>query len=106
MTSIQPLDDYTGIADITAAGVEAKVRATVIAIYSRGFLMNDGSASILTYLNAPHEYVVGDVVEVSGTSASYGGLLQFPNTFKSNEIHTMFVGAEDSLNFNSDFLNY
>ena len=32
--------------------------------------------------------------------------LQFPNTFKSNEIHTMFVGAEDSLNFNSDFLNY
>lgn len=80
LTSIQSLDDYTGVADITAAGVEAKVRATVIAIYSRGFLMNDGSASILTYLNAPHEYVVGDVVEVSGTSASYGGLLQFPNT--------------------------
>ena len=106
LTSIQPLDDYTDITDITAAGIEAKVRATVIAIYSKGFLMNDGSASILTYLNATHEYVVGDVVEVSGTSASYGGLLQFPNTFKSNEIHTMFVGAEDSLNFNSDFLNY
>lgn len=80
LTSIQPLDDYTDITDITAAGIEAKVRATVIAIYSKGFLMNDGSASILTYLNAPHEYVVGDVVEVSGTSASYGGLLQFPNT--------------------------
>ena len=80
LTSIQPLDDYTDITDITAAGIEAKVRATVIAIYSKGFLMNDGSASILTYLNATHEYVVGDVVEVSGTSASYGGLLQFPNT--------------------------
>jgi hypothetical protein len=77
LTSIQPLDDYTGIADI-ASGVETKARGTITAIYSRGFVMNDGTASILTYLNATHEYVAGDVVEVSGTATTFNGVLQFP----------------------------
>ena len=73
---------YTEIATVIAntSGAEYTVKGEVAAVYGRGFLLSDGTASILVYLNAPANYSLGDVVSVSGTTSSYSGLMQFPNT--------------------------
>ena len=71
---------YSTIAEVLAAGAgEAATKGTVIATYARGFLMNDGTGSILVYQgNSPAVTTAeGDVVNVSGTTSMYGGLLQF-----------------------------
>lgn len=65
---------------VAGAGTEAMVEGTILATHARGFLVSDGTGTILVYLGAQHEYVAGDVVSVSGTVNLYGGLLQFPNS--------------------------
>ncbi len=74
--------DYTSISQVIAngAGGSYDVQGEVVATYSRGFLLSDGTATILVYLNAMPNYAVGDIVTVSGSPTEYGGLLQFPNT--------------------------
>ena len=70
------------VAEVVAAGAQdnASVSGTVVATYSRGFLVNDGTGYILTYLGTDSGLAVGDVVTVSGPTSEYGGLLQFGNT--------------------------
>lgn len=66
------------IAEILAAGPgEAAVKGTIIATYSRGFLVSDATGTILVYLGSDKGNKEGDVVTVSGTTSTYGGLLQF-----------------------------
>ena len=72
---------YTTIAEVVAAGAgEAATKGTVVATYARGFLMSDGTGSILVYQGSNKGFVAGDAVTVSGTTSVYGGLLQFGNT--------------------------
>jgi len=73
---------YTKLSEVVAntTGAEYTVKGQVVATYARGFLLNDGTASILVYLNAYANYSVGDVVSVSGTTSKYSGLMQFPAT--------------------------
>ncbi len=73
---------YTKLSEIIAntAGAEYTVKGEVVATYARGFLLSDGTATILVYLNAYSNYSVGDVVSVSGTTSIYSGLMQFPAT--------------------------
>ena len=69
---------YSTIAEVLAAGAgEAATKGTVVATYARGFLMSDATGSILVYLNATPSVTAGDVVNVSGATSMYGGLLQF-----------------------------
>ena len=70
------------IADIVAAGAQsaAMTSGTVVATYARGFLIGDGTGYILTYLGKESGLAAGDVVNVSGSTSLYGGLLQFGNT--------------------------
>ena len=69
---------FTTIAEVLAAGAgEATTKGTVVATYARGFLMNDGTGSILVYLGSAPSVTAGDAVNVSGTTSMYGGLLQF-----------------------------
>lgn len=69
---------YTSIADITVAGVgNYNAKGEVVGTYARGFLLNDGTGTILVYLNTTANYSVGDVVAVSGDVSSYNGLFQF-----------------------------
>ena len=75
----EPAAEYDNIADI-AEDVESTIKGTVIATYSKGFLVQDETGMVLVYLNAAHEYVAGDVVTVNGVVTTYGGLLQFPKT--------------------------
>ncbi len=72
---------YLTIAEVIAAGAgEAATKGTVVATYARGFLMNDGTGSILVYQGSDKGIIAGDAVTVSGTTSVYGGLLQFGNT--------------------------
>lgn len=73
--------NYTPIADVIAAGAtDAVVKGEVIAVHARGMLINDGTASILVYLNAMPNYSVGDVIEVIGKTAKNYGFYQFDNS--------------------------
>lgn len=66
------------IAEVIAAGTgNAATKGTVVATYSRGFLMSDGTGSILVYQGSDKGILAGDAVTVSGTTSVYGGLLQF-----------------------------
>lgn len=73
--------NYTPIADVVAntGGGNFTVKGTVQATYDRGFIVGDGTGSILVYLFEIN-YSVGDVVTVSGTTSAYGGLMQFPSS--------------------------
>lgn len=87
----------SSIADVLAAGAgSAKVQGTVIATYARGFIVNDGTASILVYLGGDQGYVKGDVVTVEGTTSMYGGLLQFGNTSTVTKTGTATVNEENA----------
>lgn len=81
-------DPHISIAQVLeqGAGVEAFVKAEVIATYARGMLINDGTATILVYLNGTANYSVGDIVEVLGTPSKYNGFLQFPNSSEVTRI--------------------
>ncbi|MBQ8449997.1 MAG: hypothetical protein IJY64_03655 [Bacteroidaceae bacterium] len=73
----QPTEVST-IAEVLAAGAgDAAVKGTIIATYSRGFIVNDGKGTILVYLGSDKGYAEGDIVTVSGATNIYGGLLQF-----------------------------
>ena len=54
----------------TASGI-------VIAVNAQSFLMDDGSGSILVYLQAQPNVKVGDVVTVTGTTKMYANAKQF-----------------------------
>ena len=70
--------EVTDISDIIAAGEgKAKAQGTIVATYARGFLLDDGTGSILVYLGSDGGNAVGEIVTVEGTTSMYGGLLQF-----------------------------
>ena len=81
------------IADALEAGEGSAVavQGTIIATYARGFLINDGTASVLAFLGEDKGYSEGDVVKISGTLSMYGGLLQFPNTSTVEKVGTATV---------------
>jgi hypothetical protein len=68
------------ISEILSEAGEYTVEGTVVGTYARGFLLGDGTANILVYINGTANYVVGDKIRISGTTTKYSGLMQFPNT--------------------------
>lgn len=79
--SSEPSEAYDKISDVVAntAGGEYTVKGKVPATYKRGFLLNDGTGSVLVYKTSD-DVSVGDEVTVTGTTSQYGGLMQFPNS--------------------------
>lgn len=79
VTKVVAADAATGHSSVVEAALGAPgdytVQGAVVATYARGFLLSDGTASILVYKNS--EFVVGDIVTVSGTTSIYAGLKQF-----------------------------
>ena len=75
----EELEEVT-IEEVLDAGAgKAKTSGTIVATYARGFLLDDGTGSILVYLGSDNGHVTGDIVAVEGTTSMYGGLLQFGN---------------------------
>lgn len=101
---------YTKLSEVIAntAGAEYTVKGEVVATYARGFLISDGTATMLVYLGAYPNYSVGDVVSVFGTTSMYSGLMQFPaasevtllernTTFTYPSAETLDAAALDAL---------
>lgn len=63
---------YAKAGTYTAQGI-------VSAIYTKGFMLTDGTGDILVYKNAAPTEKVGDVVTVSGTTSLRNGAMQFGN---------------------------
>lgn len=71
---------FDNIEDITEVGTSYSIKGTVVANNSKGFIMGDGTGYAYTYLNAAPTVEVGDMVTVSGTTGSYGHIIQFTST--------------------------
>ena len=69
------------IADVIETGAveSATVQGTVVGTYSRGFLVQDETGTILVYLGVPGNVALGDKVQVAGPTSVYGGFAQFTN---------------------------
>ena len=67
------------IAEVLAAGAASGVetKGIVVATYTKGALINDGTGYILLYKNALLDVAVGDEVKVEGTTSKYNDMLQF-----------------------------
>ncbi len=79
ITVQQKGDGTTSIAAIMSGGegVPYTTSGTVAAVTTQGFVLVDNTAGILVYKGEEPGVVVGDKVTVSGTSATYNGLIQF-----------------------------
>lgn len=74
----EPEVTYTSVADVIATGVgNYNIKGEVVGTYAQGFVLNDGTGTILIYLKTTANYSVGDIVTVSGDVTTYNGLLQF-----------------------------
>ncbi len=67
------------ISDITEVGANYQVKGMVVATNARGFIIGDGTGYVYTYLNAAPTQSVGDNLFISGTTGSYGHVIQFTN---------------------------
>jgi len=67
------------IAEIIATGAQNRVEtsATVQAVYSSGLMLGDATGYITAFLGATPNVAIGDVVDVVGPTAEYGGCIQF-----------------------------
>ena len=85
----EPSEEGSIAAAIEAAdGTSVKVNeATVIAIYNRGFLMEDATGKLLVYTNATATVKIGTKVSVEGTVTTYGGFKQFAAVKDSSDVY-------------------
>ena len=67
------------ISDITKTGTYT-VKGVVSALTTVGYVINDGKASILVYLNAVPTVTIGTYVSVTGAVTKYNGAFQFGTT--------------------------
>ena len=60
-------------------GKSYKTKGTVVAVCKTGFIIEDSTGLILSYLDTAYanDLVVGDVVAIEGTTSLYGGAVQF-----------------------------
>ena len=70
----------SNISAITEVGTAYEVQGTVVATNSRGFVMGDGTGYVYYYKNAAVSQSIGDKVNLSGTTGTYGHIIQFTNT--------------------------
>ena len=68
------------ISDITEVGSNYHVKGMVVATSAKGFIIGDGTGLVYTYLNAAPTQQMGDFVQITGKTGSYGHVIQFaPN---------------------------
>ena len=68
------------ISDITEVGTAYNVKGTVVATNARGFVIGDGTGYVYAYLNSAPTQSVNDKVSISGTTGSYGHIIQFTSS--------------------------
>lgn len=82
-TSIVPKGETNAITPIGVIALSEKgtytAKGVVSALYTKGFMLTDGTGSILVYKNTAPIEKIGDVVQVTGSTSTYNGLMQFGN---------------------------
>ena len=68
------------ISDITEVGTAYNVKGTVVATNARGFVIGDGTGYVYAYLNSAPTQSINDKVSISGTTGSYGHIIQFTSS--------------------------
>ena len=76
------------ISSITEVGTSYVVKGTVVATSNKGFVMGDGTGYVYYYKSGAVSQSVGDMVKVSGTTGTYGQIIQFTNTATVTEATT------------------
>ena len=79
---------FADISSITEVGTAYMVRGTVVATNSRGFVMGDGTGYVYYYKGSDAGKNVGDMVTLSGTTGTYGQIIQFTNSATVEEATT------------------
>ena len=74
-------DIVNNISDITEAGTYV-VQGTIVAKSVRGFIVGDGTGYVYYYNQSYSQssYAIGDMVRLSGSVVTYGGVFEFNNT--------------------------
>lgn len=71
---------FDNISDISEVGTAYGVKGTVVATNARGLVLGDGTGYVYYYKNAAVTQSVGDIISISGTTGTYGHIIQFTNT--------------------------
>ncbi len=71
-------DAFNNISDISEVGTAYTVKGTVVATNDRGFVIGDGTGYVYYYKGENTGKSIGDKVKVSGTTGTYGHIIQFP----------------------------
>ncbi len=71
---------FDNISDITEVGTAYSIKGTVVATNNRGFIMGDGTGYAYYYNNGTVSQSIGDMVTLSGTTGTYGHIIQFTNS--------------------------
>ena len=74
-------DIVNNISDITENGTYV-VQGTIVAKNTRGFIVGDGTGYVYYYNQSYSQssYAIGDMVRLSGSVVTYGGVFEFNNT--------------------------
>lgn len=94
------------ISDITEVGSSYKVRGTVVATNSKGFILGDGTGYVYVYQNAVPTVAVNDMVMVEGTTGTYGNIIQFTNTATVTESTTSNYNGTPAATFITEVPDY
>lgn len=78
-SNTNPVPTPIGVIAFAPAGSQL-AKGVVTAVHSQGFMLSDGTGSILVFTKTAPTVAVKDVVTVSGTTSAYQGALQFGNT--------------------------
>ena len=87
-TATYTIVSLNNISDINEVGTAYSVKGTVVATNGKGFVMGDGTGYIYYYKNGDTGKSVGDLVKVSGTTGTYGQIIQFTNSATVTEAAT------------------
>jgi hypothetical protein len=80
-TATYTFPSIVNISDITAAGTYV-VQGTIVAKSTRGFIVGDGTGYIYYYNTSysQSDYAIGNMVKISGSVVTYGGVYEFNNS--------------------------
>lgn len=88
---------FNSISEITKAG-KYNVRGVVSGLNTKGFILNDGTASVYVYLNGKPSVKIGDKLKVTQTLTEadnkYNGFYQFTSSAKLTPITDDYTAAE------------
>lgn len=71
---------FDNISSITAVGTTYAVKGTVVAINSKGLVIGDGTGYVYYYKGNAVTQSVGNKITISGTTGTYGHIIQFTST--------------------------